>query len=80
MRYQAEGDARSARPHAAAARPGPRHQPELHPGDRGGRAAGPDLQERLARYFACRFEDIFDVVLVDPETRRERLLGPAEKR
>jgi hypothetical protein len=29
------------------------------------------------KYFGCKFEDIFDVVLIDPETKKERLLGPA---
>jgi hypothetical protein len=32
------------------------------------------LQERLVRYFGCRFEDLFEVVLVDPETRAEQVL------
>jgi DNA-binding XRE family transcriptional regulator len=43
----------------------------------GARHAGPALQEKLVKYFGCKFEDIFDVVLIDPETRKERLLGPA---
>jgi DNA-binding XRE family transcriptional regulator len=42
----------------------------------GARRAGPKLQEQLVRYFACRFEDLFQVVLVDPESKREQVLGP----
>jgi transcriptional regulator with XRE-family HTH domain len=41
------------------------------------RQAGPKLQQQLLlRYFGCRFEDLFEVVLIDPETHREQLLGP----
>jgi len=40
----------------------------------GARKAGPGLQQRLVKYFGCRFEDLFDVVLVDPETGQERVL------
>jgi len=29
----------------------------------GARHAGPKLQEQLIRYFGCRFEDLFEVVL-----------------
>jgi len=43
----------------------------------GARRAGPKLQEQVVKYFGCRFEDLFEVVLVDPETRREQVLGPA---
>jgi len=28
------------------------------------------------RYFACRFEELFEVVLVDPESGRESVLEP----
>ena len=42
----------------------------------GSRCAGPKLQAQLARYFGVPFEDIFDVVLVDPETKREQILKP----
>lgn len=42
----------------------------------GARRAGPKLQEQLANYFGCRFEDLFAVVLIDPETRREQVLEP----
>jgi hypothetical protein len=42
--------------------------------------AGPKLQEQMVKYFGCRFEDVFEVVLVDPETGRERLLHGHESR
>jgi len=42
----------------------------------GARRAGPKLQEQLAKYFGCRFEDLFQIVLVDPETKREQALEP----
>lgn len=38
------------------------------------RQAGPKLQQQMVKYFGCRFEDLFEVVLVDPETREERTL------
>jgi DNA-binding XRE family transcriptional regulator len=44
----------------------------------GARRAGPKLQEQMVKYFGCRFEDLFEVVLVDPETGRERLLHSRE--
>ena len=40
------------------------------------RQAGPDLQSRLMKYFDCGFEDLFQVVLIDPEARTERILEP----
>jgi hypothetical protein len=46
----------------------------------GTRRAGPKLQEQLTKYFRVPFEDLFDVLLVDSDTKRERLLGPAEGR
>jgi DNA-binding XRE family transcriptional regulator len=30
----------------------------------GARRAGPKLQEQLVKYFSCRFQDLFEVVLV----------------
>ncbi len=42
----------------------------------GARPAGPKLQEQLVNYFGCRFDDLFEVVLVDPETGREQVLQP----
>lgn len=46
----------------------------------GARRAGPKLQEQMVKYFGCRFEDLFQVVLVDGETGREQVLQPSEKR
>jgi len=40
----------------------------------GARRAGPKLQEQLVKYFGCRFEDLFEVVLVNPETGSEQRL------
>jgi DNA-binding XRE family transcriptional regulator len=42
----------------------------------GARRAGPKLQAQLVKYFGCRFEDLFVVVLVDSETNREQVLVP----
>ena len=42
----------------------------------GARRAGPKLQEQLVKYFACRFQELFEVVLVDEESGREQVLGP----
>jgi DNA-binding XRE family transcriptional regulator len=42
----------------------------------GARHAGPKLQQQLVKYFGCRFEELFEVVLVDPETNREHVLVP----
>ncbi len=41
------------------------------------RQAGPKLQEQMVKYFAVRFEDLFEVVLIDPETGTETSLHPA---
>ncbi len=43
----------------------------------GARQAGPKLQQQLVKYFGCRFEDLFEVVLVNPETGREQVLHAA---
>jgi hypothetical protein len=32
----------------------------------------------MVRYFGCRFEESFQVVLIDPETKREQVLHPRE--
>jgi transcriptional regulator with XRE-family HTH domain len=42
----------------------------------GTRRAGPKLQEQLVKYFGCRFDELFEVVLVNPETGREQALQP----
>ena len=45
----------------------------------GARKAGSDLQQRLMKYFGCLFEDLFEVVLFDPESGHERVLQPIER-
>ena len=40
----------------------------------GARKAGPKLQDQLVRYFECTFDDLFEVVLVNPDTRQEQRL------
>ncbi len=40
------------------------------------RQAGPKLQQLMVRYFGCSFSDLFEVVLVDPETNKEQILEP----
>ena len=40
----------------------------------GARRPGPGVQERLVKYFGCRFEDLFQLVLVNPETSQEQVL------
>jgi DNA-binding XRE family transcriptional regulator len=42
----------------------------------GARKAGPKLQQQIVKYFGCRFEDLFETVLVNPETGEERRLVP----
>src|SRR2546428_11522282 len=38
--------------------------------------AGPKLQAQMVKYFGCDFGDLFEVVLVDSETKREQVLEP----
>jgi DNA-binding XRE family transcriptional regulator len=40
------------------------------------RQARANLQQKMARYSGCRFEDLFQVVLVDSETHRDPLPEP----
>ncbi len=42
----------------------------------GARHAGPKLQQQMVKYFGCTFRDLFEVVLVDSETHKERVLEP----
>ena len=42
----------------------------------GARRAGPKLQQQLVKYFDCRFDELFEVVLIDPNTKREQVLQP----
>ena len=43
------------------------------------RQPGPKLQQQMIRYFDCAFEDLFQVMLIDPETGREQLLQAASR-
>ena len=40
----------------------------------GTRNPGPQLRVKLMKLFQCVFEDLFTVVMVDPSSRRERVL------
>jgi DNA-binding XRE family transcriptional regulator len=40
----------------------------------GARHAGPKLQQQMVKYFGVRFEDLFEVVLVNSETGQEQVL------
>jgi transcriptional regulator with XRE-family HTH domain len=42
----------------------------------GARRAGPKLQDQLAEFVGCRFEELLDIVLVDPDRQREQLRKP----
>lgn len=44
----------------------------------GARRAGPRLQVQMVIYFGCRFEDLFEVVLVDSDTGQEKVLQPTQ--
>lgn len=44
----------------------------------GSRKAGPDLMTSMVKYFRCDFWDLFEVVLVDPESGREQALVPGK--
>jgi transcriptional regulator with XRE-family HTH domain len=41
------------------------------------RQAGPKLQDQLVKYFGCRFEELFEVVLINPDTGHEQVMAPA---
>ena len=45
----------------------------------GTRKPGADIRGRLIKYFGCNFQELFEVVLVDPETRSEKVLEPATR-
>jgi len=40
------------------------------------RQAGSKLQQQMVGYFGCRFEDLFQIVLIDLESKAERVLTP----
>jgi DNA-binding XRE family transcriptional regulator len=44
--------------------------------EEGARRGSPKLHGRLVKYFGCRFEDLFEVVLVDPQRQQEQVLQP----
>jgi transcriptional regulator with XRE-family HTH domain len=46
----------------------------------GARRPGPKLRQALMKYFACDFEDLFQVVMVNPESSVEQVLQPREHR
>jgi DNA-binding XRE family transcriptional regulator len=46
----------------------------------GARRPGPKLRQALMKYFACDFEDLFQVVMVNPESSAEQVLQPREHR
>jgi len=43
----------------------------------GARRAGPKLQHAMVTYFGCEFEDLFEVVLINPEGGTEKVLSAA---
>jgi DNA-binding XRE family transcriptional regulator len=46
----------------------------------GARRPGPKLRQALIKFFGCNFEDLFEVVMVNPESSREQILEPREHR
>ena len=42
----------------------------------GGRKPGLKLKQQVMRSFACPFQDLFEVVLIDAESHREQVLEP----
>lgn len=44
----------------------------------GARKPGPKLQDQLVKYFGCSFDDLFQIVLVNPESSTEQVLRPAK--
>ncbi len=44
----------------------------------GARKPGPELMARMVKYFRCDFWELFEVVLLNPETGREQSLVPAK--
>jgi len=45
----------------------------------GTRNPGPKLRQALMHLFQCDFEDLFRVVMVNPETHVEQILRPEEQ-
>ena len=46
----------------------------------GTRNPGPKLRQTLMQLFDCDFETLFEVVLVDPKDRSEKLLVPQNRK
>jgi transcriptional regulator with XRE-family HTH domain len=46
----------------------------------GARRPGPKLRQALIKFFNVNFEDLFEVVMVNPESSAEQVLAPREQR
>jgi transcriptional regulator with XRE-family HTH domain len=46
----------------------------------GARRPGPKLRQALIKYFNVNFEDLFEVVMVNPESAAEQVLEPRDHR
>lgn len=46
----------------------------------GTRNPGPKLRQALTQLFQCDFEDLFEVVMINPETQSMQVLKPVEER
>ncbi len=46
----------------------------------GARRPGPKLRQALMKFFKVNFEDLFEVVMVNPESSSEQILEPRDHR
>ena len=46
----------------------------------GARRPGPKLRQALIKFFKVNFEDLFEVVMVNPESSSEQVLEPRHER
>jgi transcriptional regulator with XRE-family HTH domain len=46
----------------------------------GARRPGPKLRKAMMDFFRCDFEDLFQVVMVNPDSSAEQVLSPREQR
>lgn len=46
----------------------------------GARRPGPKLRQALMKFFNVNFEELFEVVMVNPESSKEQVLQPREER
>jgi transcriptional regulator with XRE-family HTH domain len=46
----------------------------------GARRPGPKLRQALMKFFNTNFEDLFEVVMVNPESSSEQILEPRDHR